>query len=641
MLRIVTCLFLALFAIPLVSSQFADTIKLGEVQVGASVLELRQRQSGRSVTIITAEQIRQLPVSSIDEIIRFIPGLENQSRNLYGVQTDYSIRGSTFNQVLVMIDGIRLNDPLTGHFSGYIPLTLSDIYRIEVIRGPDAVIYGPDAVGGLINFITYNPGQRNDSLLIGNIKAGTGQYALRYADAGFNSSSAKMNYGGGFKLLSSDGFPDKDNFRNDFLLRTATMSLSFNASDRIRASFRTAVDSRDFSARRFYTVSTADTARENVRIWWTQMNIIITGERSVTNFDAAYRSTGDEFLFNPLTPPNKHHTNSTIIQIRNNRELSHKIRVSTGFQGNYRTIKSNDRGNHQEFSGGIYSLGSLSFQNNMVLSAGLRMELDPNTNIEFLPQLNMSWNRGLLTFRGLAGKSIRTPDFTEKYVSTNLTGLASGRNLGNPLLVSERSWNVEAGTDLNIAPGIVIELTLFNRQGFKLIDYVLTPGSEIQSKNPLNPEAVYLYAENLNKLTINGIEAILSFDRKIGREGNLNTYLGYTLQQLSPSAKEISKYISNMSRQFFVFNATYFHNRTGVFFNGIFKQRDPEYAALINSTLSPSYWLFNTKVSYAVVRGKLFMDFRVENILNISYNDFLGAELPGRWLSGGLVYRLN
>lgn len=631
-----------LFAGSFTSAQFPDTIQLGEIEVASSVLELRKKQSGRSLTIITSEQIQQLPVHSIDEIIRYIPGLESQSRNLFGVQTDYSIRGSTFNQVLVMVDGMRLNDPLTGHFSAYIPLTLSEISRIEVVRGPASVMYGPDAVGGLINIITHNHYHKGDSLLLVNIKAGGGQQQLKYTDAGFNNSSAKIKYSGGFKLLSSDGFPEKDGFRNDFDLRTATIALSLKPSETIRLSFRTAIDSRDFSARRFYTISTADTARENISTWWNHMNVMIYGKKSVSSIDAVHRSTQDEFLFNLQTPPNKHNTGSTTIQIRNNRELLHNLRIASGFQYNYRTVKSNDRGNHKEYSGGIYSLFSFSPVKSTVLSGGIRMEYNPVDNFELLPQVNLSWNHGLFTIRGLAGKTIRTPDFTEKYISTNLTSLAPGRNIGNSDLVSEQSWSFEAGTDIDLTKDVRIELTLFNRYGYKLIDYIPTQGSEISSKHPLNPDAAYLYAKNINELTTNGLEAILSFDRKIGKQGNLYMNLGYTLQNYSsPDNLETSKYISNMSRNLFLFNTVLSYKRTGLFFNGIFRQRESEYAEMINSSLNPSYWLFNIRASMAVVPENLFLEFRMDNVLNTSYNDFLGAMLPGRWLSGGIVYRMN
>ena len=82
------------------------------------------------------------------------PGVEVQSRGGFGVQGDIVMRGSTFTQVLILVNGMRLNDPLTGHFNSYIPVSMADIERIEILRGAASAMYGPDAVGGVINIIS-------------------------------------------------------------------------------------------------------------------------------------------------------------------------------------------------------------------------------------------------------------------------------------------------------------------------------------------------------------------------------------------------------------------------------------------------------------------------------------------------------
>ncbi len=93
-------------------------------------------------------------MQSIDELLRYVPGVEVQSRGPMGTQADFTIRGGTFQQVLVILDGIRLNDPLTGHFSSYIPISPAEIDRIEVLKGASSAIYGTEAVGGVIHIIS-------------------------------------------------------------------------------------------------------------------------------------------------------------------------------------------------------------------------------------------------------------------------------------------------------------------------------------------------------------------------------------------------------------------------------------------------------------------------------------------------------
>ena len=92
-------------------------------------------KTGKNITVIKAQELENYNFNSIDDLLKIIPSIELQSRGGFGSQSDIVLRGSTFNQTLVLLDGMRVNDPLTGHFSMYIPITISDIHQIEIIRG--------------------------------------------------------------------------------------------------------------------------------------------------------------------------------------------------------------------------------------------------------------------------------------------------------------------------------------------------------------------------------------------------------------------------------------------------------------------------------------------------------------------------
>jgi len=630
-----SCIYISSIAQP------TDTLRLDDIYVYSDLLEIRQKETLRSLSFITAEQISNSNFTTTDEILRFIPGLETQSRNLYGVQSDFSIRGSTFNQVLVLIDGIRLNDPLTGHFSSYLPVTLSEIARIEVIRGPASIIYGPDAVGGVINIITKNAGLNTDSVVNVNIRAGGGRYELINTDAGLSGSSGKFNYNAGVKLLSSGGYPASDGHRYDFRLRTAAISLSFPVGEKWKFSGRIAIDGREFSARRFYTISPYDSARENVKTWWNHLNGTHYGSSSITIFDLAYKNTSDEYVFNSQTPANYHTTKQIITQIASRSEINRSINLTTGIQSYYRSIVSNDRGDHNEISGGLFGMCYISINENINSSGGLRLEYDKHSGVDILPQANLSFNKGIFSLRGLAGKTIRTPDFTERYISTNLSSLAPGRNLGNPDLIPEKSWSFEAGSVIHPVNNLSLEVTLFKRFGYELIDYVLTQGSEIVTLVPLIPDGRYFYAKNIKSLSVNGVEFILNASYDAGKEGKILSTMGYSFQIPESSTGEISKYISNQAHQLFVFNTRYSAYRMGFSLNGMYRQRNTEYASAMDLSLSSRYWLFNTQLDFGIVPKRLYIELRIENIFNTKYSDILGAELPRRWISGGIKYRKN
>ena len=138
----------------LLSQENSNNNILEPVVLYGDLLETENTETGKNITIISSDQIQNFSFNSIDEILKNIPSIELQSKGDFGIQSDVTMRGPTFNQTLVLLDGMRVNDPLTGHFSMYIPISPSEIHQIEIIRGGSSSIYGPDAVGGVINIVT-------------------------------------------------------------------------------------------------------------------------------------------------------------------------------------------------------------------------------------------------------------------------------------------------------------------------------------------------------------------------------------------------------------------------------------------------------------------------------------------------------
>ena len=108
----------------------------------------------RTMTIITREQIERLPVQSVADVLRLASSIDVRMRGVRGVQSDFAIRGANFGQMLVLVDGVRLNDAQSGHHNGDIPVPLDAVERIEVLYGPGSSLFGADAFGGTVNVIT-------------------------------------------------------------------------------------------------------------------------------------------------------------------------------------------------------------------------------------------------------------------------------------------------------------------------------------------------------------------------------------------------------------------------------------------------------------------------------------------------------
>src|SRR5215213_7264322 len=160
-------------------------IELDPVTITASIAPERVSKTGRNLLIIKGERFNHLPVNSVDELLRYLPGVEVQMRGPLGAQSDIVLRGGTFQQVLVILDGVRLNDPNTGHFSSYIPIAPAEIDHIEILKGASSAIYGSEAVGGVINIITKTFGAASQQKKLKVTAEGmAGEYQLANANIG-------------------------------------------------------------------------------------------------------------------------------------------------------------------------------------------------------------------------------------------------------------------------------------------------------------------------------------------------------------------------------------------------------------------------------------------------------------------------
>ena len=138
-------LFLFLFAAPLAAQQDSATQVLQEATVLAQRIQLPFSQESRTIQVLHREQLQTMPARSISEALQSVAGLDVRQRGPLGIQTDLHVRGGGFDQALVLLNGVRLSDPQTGHYLMNVPVDWSAIERIEVLKGPGARIYGQNA----------------------------------------------------------------------------------------------------------------------------------------------------------------------------------------------------------------------------------------------------------------------------------------------------------------------------------------------------------------------------------------------------------------------------------------------------------------------------------------------------------------
>ncbi len=622
--------------------QTLDTLIVSkDIIISSSRIPQTAAVSGRNITIVPGNTIQNLPVHTLDEVLRYLPGVEVQSRGAFGTQSDFSMRGSTFSQVLVLIDGMRLNDPLTAHFNCNIPVAPSEIARIEVLHGPAAAQYGADAVGGVINIITrtFAP-QHTDETTSADIKAGYGQYDLKMGQAGFFHHGTKYRIGAGGMWFQTPGQTVGPDNKDRFNVRNGSVSAGFDLGTGWDLAVRSAYDDRDFDARYYYTVSPADKATEETSAWWNQLRLTNSISGRTTTFEASFKNNIDEYIFNPASPANHHITNFLNLQLYQYRTLSRSWEWSYGVQASNRFIHSTDRGRHDDWHYAAFSTAQWNPVQPVTLTGSLRLDHDNNYGTELMPQLSVSWRTGQWVFRASGGRSIRAADYTERYISTNLEGpLAEGRNIGNPWLKAERSWSGEAGFDLFPTSGIRFSATGFLQASSNLIDYVMTNSDQIPDNDNLQPDTEYLYAENLKNVRTAGVELEFSVSQALGRDWLAHYTLGYTLADSYNSAHVISKYISNHAHNLLsgIFTVDKRNLRIGL--SGLWKQRKGDFAPDINTRMAPDYMVWNLKVGYTIA-GHVTMGAEADNLFDTHYQDILGAPMPGRWIMGTLSWKL-
>ncbi len=200
--------------------------ELDPVTITATLHPENASATGRNIVVIKGDQFSKLPINSVDELLRYVPGLEVQMRGPMGSQSDIVLRGGTFQQVLVILDGIRLNDPNTGHFNSYIPIAPAEIERIEVLKGASSAIYGSEAVGGVIQIITKTfaakRGQHKQQL---SAQGTVGEYGLWNGQLGGIYQAGNTVVSGGVISNNADGQPQRG---TKGFLHNTTASASVN-----------------------------------------------------------------------------------------------------------------------------------------------------------------------------------------------------------------------------------------------------------------------------------------------------------------------------------------------------------------------------------------------------------------------------
>lgn len=598
--------------------------------VTASRLPEAARRTGRHIAVWTAQDLAALPVSALDDVLQVTGGVEVQSRAGFGVQSDFTMRGSNFKGVLVLLDGMPLNDPQTGHYLSDLPLPLSAIARIEVLRGPASALYGPDALGGVIHLLTYTGLRDGTSPLAG----WGGQAEVQYGAHAFYDVGGALRTAWGATTLSAattwqgtDGEAILDGsgarvhsahgpLSTDFERQAHTVALN-RPLGRATLYARLGMDRRNFNAYHFYTDFDSDRARSDNHAYWMQARLDgAPGARTRWQVQVAAKQHEGLYVYNPQFSSSRDYSRMVHVQSQVSRTLSPRLTLTGGGAGKLRGIESATMGDHQDASGGLFLTGRWQATGRLTLNGSTRLDYDEAYGLEGTPQASLAYNLQAATLRAGAGRAVRAPTYTERYIDTEVEDPAG--NLGNPDLEAEQAWAYEAGIDLYPLPEASLHATAFYRTTQNLIDYARLPRQEL------------FVARNVLSAQTRGLEVDARMHRPIGRT-RLSVTGTYTLldDELRGIDEDVQyKYALASARQIVQGSARLLVGRVAVGVRGLWKDRRAR----------DSYGVVHGRLAYAwpTSAARLGLSFEVRNLFDADYADVFDAPLPGRWWIFGL-----
>ena len=234
---------------PVVSDSTATTtareMMLDEVSVTGSRAPLTKSQAARMVTVLDRQQIAQAPVQSINDLLKYAVGVDVRQRGAIGAQTDVSIRGGNYEQITILLNGVNICDPQTGHNAFDFPVDISDIVRIEVLEGPAGRVYGTSSLVGAINIVTK-------TALPSTLHAEGGSYG--YAQVGGRVAlNGKTSHSLSASYTRSDGYSRNKAGRlnADYKGGKAFYQGQYEDDD-VRLNWHAGMGVRDFGSNTFY-----------------------------------------------------------------------------------------------------------------------------------------------------------------------------------------------------------------------------------------------------------------------------------------------------------------------------------------------------------------------------------------------------
>lgn len=627
---------------------------LPELEVTASRLALPMEQAARIVSVITREEIQLCPAQSVNDILKLCSGVDVRQRGAFGIQTDISIDGGTHDQIVILLNGVNISSPHTGHLAADFPVSKDDIERIEILEGAASRVYGTSAFSGAVNIITRkNTNTTFKKKTHGSAEVQGGSFGTFGANASLdlNGKNSFNHLSSGYKR--SDGGTRNSGFEKSNLFYNGGVTI-----DKTDINWQFGASNQSYGANTFYSGRYPDQYEHNTR-YMGAVSLKTHGRVSLSPTVYYTRSTDHyQLIRHSDTGENYHLTdvygatvNATTkwlcgttvggVDIRNEGILSTALGRPLD-ENNYVKIHGTDgyytkKDNHTNIT---YFLEHDIVLDKFTFSAGLmanmnsaldhRIRLYPGVDVSYRPNSNLrllaSWNMAQ-----------RMPTFTELYYK-------SPTQEGNTGLRPEKTSEFSISAVYRTR-GFKADIRLFHRHQKSMIDWIMTPADSVNGYTTFH--AANFKVNNMGV----GINSTLLFRELFGADSYLNTFnVSYTyLHQRRHDETEVfaSSYALDYLRHKLVAVLSAkvvdhltaevsfrYQKRLGSFVkytSGTDESGNLQYTA--SSVDYSPYGLLGMKLLWTDSRYELSVE--AENLTGRRYYDIGNVRQPGLWLMAG------
>jgi len=596
-----TCLFF-FFTCSVVAQEAVKNDTLSEVIVSSTRIDLPFSKNSRTIQLITSEQIKQSGVTNVADLLLLVSGVDVRRRGTRGMQADLYIRGGSFDQTLLLIDGIKVEDAQTGHHTMNLALPIEVIERIEIIKGPAARIFGQNAFTGAINIVTKKVIADKFTL-----QGQAGSYEQLNLSATLTQDYEKTAHIVQFSRNISEGYRFNTDYDNQNYFIKSTIKSSEMPID-ILATF----SERKFGANGFYATPAAINQYEETQGSLIGVQTAFT-KKTITYKPRVYwRRNQDEYVFvrnNPEIYRNLHITNKV------GAELNMAIKSTLGTTGLGVDVakvylSSNNLGDRDRLmTTFFFEHRFLLFDSKFDITPGLAANYYSDFDGNIFPGIDVGYqvSKQFRTYANV-GKTYRIPTYTDLYYSDPTT-------LGNENLKQEEALSEEIGIVFT-KNKFDFTAAFFNRDAENLIDYTK------------EQETDKFQANNIRELNTKGFELSsnykytwFSFAQRIN--------VGYTFieDDIEEIEAAFSRYSINSAK----------HQFTGQWNSQFFKN--------ISQTISYRYVERTSGESYGIVDANIIMKFKAmefsvmaNNIFNVEYTETNLVPMPKGNLLFGVKY---